>query len=66
MPDKVYKFADREVWTYNPETKNDKEVTFDFVRSSTIFDPDNFVLIREDKFQKNWYEAVERWRNAGF
>jgi GWxTD domain-containing protein len=64
IPDKVYKFTNREVWTYNPDEAGEKELTFNFVRSSTIFDPNNFVLVRDKKYQTNWYEAVETWRNA--
>ena len=63
LPDQVYKFTDREVWSY----KNTMfKITFEFVRSSTLFDPDNFVLVREKKFQETWYEVVDLWRNARF
>jgi GWxTD domain-containing protein len=63
LPDQVYRFTDREVWSY----KNTMfKITFDFVRSSTLFDPDNFVLVREKKFQETWYEVVDLWRNARF
>ena len=63
LPDQVYKFTDREVWTY----KNTMfKITFEFVRSSTLFDPENFVLVREKKFQDTWYEVIDLWRNARF
>ena len=63
IPDEVFKFTDREVWSY----KNDMyKVTFDFVKSSTLFDPENFVLVREKKFQETWYEVIDLWRNARF
>lgn len=63
LPDELYKFTDREVWTY----KNDLyKVTFDFVRSPTLFDPDNYVLIRNKKFQDTWYQVIDLWRNARF
>jgi len=62
-PDQVYRFTDREVWTY----KNSMyKVTFDFVKSSTLFDPENFVLVRDKKTQETWYEVVDLWRNARF
>jgi GWxTD domain-containing protein len=63
LPDELYKFDDREVWTY--KSAHLKE-TFNFVRSSTIFDPENYVLIREKKFQELWYDKVDLWRNARF
>lgn len=63
LPDQVYKFTDREVWTYK---NNMYKITFDFVKSSTLFDPENYVLVREKKFQETWYEVIDLWRNARF
>jgi GWxTD domain-containing protein len=63
LPDQVYKFTDREVWTYK---NNLYKISFDFVKSSTLFDPENFVLVREKKFQETWYEVIDLWRNARF
>jgi GWxTD domain-containing protein len=63
VPDEVYKFSDREVWNY----KNSSfKVSFDFVKSPTLFDPENLVLVRERKFQETWYEVIDLWRNARF
>lgn len=63
LPDELYKFTDREVWVYKSSSVDAK---FNFVKSSTIFDPDNYVLIREKKFQETWYEKIDLWRNARF
>lgn len=63
VPDQVYRFTDREVWTYK---NNLYKVSFEFVKSSTLFDPDNFVLVRDNKFQETWYEVIDLWRNARF
>jgi len=63
LPDEVFKFSDREVWTY----KNDLyRATLNFSKSSSVFDPENYVLIREKKFQETWYEVIDLWRNARF
>jgi GWxTD domain-containing protein len=63
LPDEVYKFNDREVWAY----ENDYyRATFNFVKSPSLFDPDNYVLIREKKSQQSWYEVIDLWRNARF
>jgi GWxTD domain-containing protein len=63
VPDEVVKFADREVWGY----KNSQyDIAFNFTRSGTVFDPDNFVLIRQKKFQDTWYQVIDLWRNARF
>lgn len=63
LPDQIYKFTDREVWTYK---NNMYKISFDFVKSSTLFDPENFVLVREKKNQETWYEVIDLWRNARF
>jgi GWxTD domain-containing protein len=58
-PEKVFKFADREVWTYG-------KTNFNFVKSSTLFDPENYVLVRDKKFTEQWYEKVDLIRNSRF
>jgi GWxTD domain-containing protein len=63
LPNEVYRFSDREVWIYDNEAF---DITFDFVKASTIFDPDNYVLLRERKYQTTWYEVIDLWRNARF
>ncbi|MEO7991862.1 MAG: GWxTD domain-containing protein [Chryseolinea sp.] len=62
LPDQVYAFTDREVWTY----KKQFDLSFNFTKSSTIFDPDNYVLIRDSKYTESWYEVIDLWRNARF
>jgi GWxTD domain-containing protein len=62
-PDEVYFFEGREVWEY----KNDKtKQRFQFVKSATLFDPDNYVLVRDKKFTNAWFEKVDLWRKARF
>ncbi|MEJ7647278.1 MAG: GWxTD domain-containing protein [Chryseolinea sp.] len=63
LPDELYRFSDREIWNYK---NDDVKVTFTFVKSRTLFDPENYVLIREKKFQETWYEKVDLWRSARF
>jgi GWxTD domain-containing protein len=63
LPSEVYKFNDREVWNYKNEAFN---VSFDFVKSSSVFDPENYVLVRAKKYQEVWYEVVDLWRSARF
>jgi GWxTD domain-containing protein len=59
MPEKIFKFNDREVWMYG-------KTNFNFVKSSTLFDPDNYVLVRDKKFTADWYEKVDMVRNSHF
>lgn len=58
-PKTVFKFADREVWSYG-------KTNFNFLKSSTLFDPENYVLIRSKKFADEWYEKVDLLRNSRF
>jgi GWxTD domain-containing protein len=62
-PDVVYLSEGREVWEYRGERLSQR---FQFVRSETIFDPNNFVLIRNKAFQRLWLEKVDLWRKARF
>jgi GWxTD domain-containing protein len=64
LPSFVYKFTDREVWEY--KTLEDTKINFTFVRSATVFDPENFVLVRKRSYQNIWLEAVDLNRNARF
>jgi GWxTD domain-containing protein len=63
MPDKVLRFNDREVWSYDNDFY---KVTFNFTKSSSIFDPENYVLIRDKKYRDTWYEVIDLWRNSRF
>lgn len=63
MPEEVYMSDDQEMWRYD---NDQRKLTFNFVRSATLFDPENYVLVRDKKYQRTWYEAVDLWRNARF
>jgi len=61
QPDEVFKFSDREVWYYSNSMY---KTSFSFSKSPTLFDPENYVLIREKKYRNTWYEVIDLWRNA--
>jgi GWxTD domain-containing protein len=63
IPDEVYKFNDREVWSY----KNDQfKSKFEFMKSPSLFDPENMVLIRDKSYRDLTFEVIDLWRNARF
>ena len=62
-PEEVFQFEDREVWNYD---NGNFKINFSFIRSPTLFDPDNFVLIRQRKYLTTWYEVIDLWRNSRF
>lgn len=64
LPGFVYKFEDREVWEF--ETSTGGKYSFTFVKSPSLFDPENYVLVRKRSHQDLWLEAVDLNRNARF
>jgi GWxTD domain-containing protein len=63
LPDEVFRFNDREVWNYST---TDQNLNLTFVKSSSLFDPDNYVLLRDKKYQQIWYQTIDLWRGSRF
>ncbi len=62
-PEEVYRLGDHEVWEYKNNTVKGR---FTFTKAATLFDPENYVLIRDKKFTDTWYQMVDLWRKARF
>lgn len=63
VPDQVFKTMEREIWYY----KNSAfKITLEFAKSPTLFDPENYVLLREKKFEYTLYQVIDLLRNARF
>lgn len=62
-PTSVYKSENNEAWKYD---NSQFKISFNFVRSATLFDPENYVLVRESSVQRKWYEVIDLWRNVRF
>jgi GWxTD domain-containing protein len=62
-PSEVLRFNDREVWNYDNASF---KISFDFAKAPSVFDPENFVLLRNKKYTQTWYEVIDLWRNARF
>jgi GWxTD domain-containing protein len=61
LPDEVSKNIGNEIWTYkNLNTK------FTFVKSGSVYDPENYVLLRDKKFSETWFGVVDLWRKGRF
>ncbi len=63
QPSEVYRLGDREIWNYKNESY---KLSLEFVKSPSLFDPDNYVLIRSKKYEQAWYEVVDLWRNSRY
>ncbi len=61
LPDEVSKNSGNEIWNYkNLNTK------FTFVKSGSVYDPENYVLLRDKKFSDIWLSVVDLWRKGRF
>ncbi|HMP98712.1 MAG TPA: GWxTD domain-containing protein, partial [Cyclobacteriaceae bacterium] len=60
-PDEMFKVDGRETWVYPMGTQ---KLRFSFVRSGTIFDPENHILIRDKRLADSWFRNVDLWRKA--
>ncbi|HYF68993.1 MAG TPA: GWxTD domain-containing protein [Ohtaekwangia sp.] len=63
VPDQVFKTMEREIWYYKNSAY---KITLEFAKSPTLFDPENYVLLREKKFEYTLYQVIDLLRNARF
>lgn len=61
QPAEVYKAKDKEIWKYD---KSVFDGVVEFARAPSLFDAENYVLIRNDRMQRTWYEQVDLWRQG--
>ena len=61
LPDEVSRTGPTEVWYY----KNYKE-RFTFLKSGSVYDPNNYILQRSSKFTELWFNTVDLWRKSRF
>ncbi len=62
LPDEVSKNSGNEIWTY----KNRNNTRFTFVKSGSVYDPENYVLLRDKRFTDTWFNVIDLWRKARF
>jgi len=62
LPDDVSKNTGNEIWTY----KNMNNTKFTFVKSGSVYDPENYVLLRDKRFTDIWFSVVDLWRKGRF
>jgi GWxTD domain-containing protein len=59
LPDEISKNSGNEIWNYrNLNTK------FTFVKSGSVYDPENYVLLRDKRFTDPWLSVVDLWRKG--
>ncbi len=60
-PDDVSKNTGNEIWQYTSLATK-----FTFVKSGSIYDPENYVLLRDKKFLDTWLSVVDLWRKGRY
>jgi GWxTD domain-containing protein len=60
LPEEVSKNSGNEIWTY----KNLNNTKFTFVKSGSVYDPENYVLLRDKRFTDIWFSVVDLWRKG--
>jgi len=61
LPDEVSVNDGNETWYY----KNTRS-RFTFVKSGSVYDPDNYVLLRDKRFMEPWFATIDLWRKSRF
>jgi GWxTD domain-containing protein len=61
LPDEVNRTGPNEVWYY----KTYKE-RFTFVKNGSVYDPNNYILVRSSKLAELWFNTVDLWRKSRF
>lgn len=61
LPDEVTVNDGTESWYYITG-----RTRFTFVKSGSVYDPENFVLLRDKKFMDSWYSTIDLWRKSRF
>lgn len=60
-PDDIQHFDDAEKWIYR-NTKEDKSIELIFIQQLNSISCNDFTLIRENKYEPIWSNAVKKWR----
>jgi hypothetical protein len=61
VPDEISKNQGNEVWYYRSSNSR-----FTFVKAGSIYDADNYVLLRDKRFMEAWYSTIDLWRKSRF
>lgn len=61
MPDEVSVNDGTENWNYTAF-----DARFTFVKSGSVYDPENYVLLRDKRFTQTWFSTIDLWRKSRF
>lgn len=61
LPDEVIFGGPIEIWKYR-----NYDTSFTFLKTGSIYSPENYTLVRDKKFAEIWYSTIDLWRKARF
>jgi GWxTD domain-containing protein len=61
VPDEVSVNDGNEIWFYKTSRSR-----FTFVKSGSVYDPENYVLLRDKRFMEAWFSTIDLWRKSRF
>jgi len=61
LPDEIRKTAQNEIWYYKGS-----RTKFVFIKKGSVYDPNYYVLMRDDRFTQVWYNTIDLWRKSRF
>jgi GWxTD domain-containing protein len=61
LPDEISVNDGNETWYYKTT-----RARFTFVKSGSVYDPENYILLRDERFQSTWFSTIDLWRKSRF
>jgi len=61
LPDEVTVNDGNETWFYKAS-----KTRLTFVKSGSVYDPENYILIRDKRFMESWFATIDLWRKSRF
>lgn len=61
LPDEIRKTSQNEIWYYK-----DSRTKFVFIKKGSVYDPDYYTLMRDDRFTQLWYNTIDQWRKSRY
>jgi GWxTD domain-containing protein len=61
LPDEIRKTSQNEIWYYK-----DSRTKFVFVKKGSVYAPNYYSLMRDDRYTQLWYNTIDLWRKSRF
>lgn len=61
LPDEIRKTSQNEIWYYKGS-----RTKFVFVKKGSIYAPNYYTLMRDDRYSQLWYNTIDLWRKSRF